>query len=347
MKKVLITLFTVLILIFSLPLDPFNILYSLTTSKQSYPIHIFLLCLIVTLLYNSLSNYYITLTKQEYKETVTVFNSNAQNFIFILLVYQNIINSLKVFPILVVIFVLKIQVWALNARIKSGVEPKYSTYCYILLASCTTLLYTIYKISDNITHHFYYVTFALEIILTEISILKLLYFIKLNKTNSLESNNLRDNLLLFFVALLKHLNYIIYTLITIKFNKFPHNSINDIMKSHIYLKKKYLGVKALYLFGDLLKGSENIIGECLICTDEGKCGLLECGHYFHEECLRRWVTQQQVCPVCRKELFKGAGFLKILCRDFLFYISNSNLFSSGSNINSSNNSNITNNNAVN
>ncbi|KAK9069812.1 hypothetical protein SSX86_010208 [Deinandra increscens subsp. villosa] len=42
---------------------------------------------------------------------------------------------------------------------------------------------------------------------------------------------------------------------------------------------------------------------CCICLGEygkkEKIGVLECGHRFHEECIKRWLLSKNVCPMCR------------------------------------------------
>ncbi|CAA6672538.1 unnamed protein product [Spirodela intermedia] len=38
--------------------------------------------------------------------------------------------------------------------------------------------------------------------------------------------------------------------------------------------------------------------------DEGEdIGMLSCGHAFHVACVGRWLTQRNVCPICRKTPF--------------------------------------------
>ena len=44
--------------------------------------------------------------------------------------------------------------------------------------------------------------------------------------------------------------------------------------------------------------------DCPICMEklDGKLGHLECNHYFHEECLKKWIetSPNSNCPICRK-----------------------------------------------
>lgn len=56
----------------------------------------------------------------------------------------------------------------------------------------------------------------------------------------------------------------------------------------------------------LFAGDDNL-PECCICQDHFNHGdrikKTPCGHYFHEECLGRWLENYaRICPLCRKDL---------------------------------------------
>lgn len=42
---------------------------------------------------------------------------------------------------------------------------------------------------------------------------------------------------------------------------------------------------------------------CSICREEYKngedLGALECGHNFHTECIKQWLTHKNLCPICK------------------------------------------------
>ena len=41
---------------------------------------------------------------------------------------------------------------------------------------------------------------------------------------------------------------------------------------------------------------------CLICTRDGKpMYKLKCNHVFCKSCIRRWLTENPTCPVCRQD----------------------------------------------
>ena len=46
--------------------------------------------------------------------------------------------------------------------------------------------------------------------------------------------------------------------------------------------------------------------DCPICQSKFKSGQeyaeAKCGHYFHVDCLGKWLSQNDTCPTCRKFL---------------------------------------------
>uniref|UniRef100_A0A2P2LLV7 RING-type E3 ubiquitin transferase n=1 Tax=Rhizophora mucronata TaxID=61149 RepID=A0A2P2LLV7_RHIMU len=44
---------------------------------------------------------------------------------------------------------------------------------------------------------------------------------------------------------------------------------------------------------------------CIICQDDykswEKIGILNCGHEYHADCLKRWLRLKNVCPICKSE----------------------------------------------
>ncbi|KAJ0045455.1 hypothetical protein Pint_04664 [Pistacia integerrima] len=44
---------------------------------------------------------------------------------------------------------------------------------------------------------------------------------------------------------------------------------------------------------------------CIICQEDyrshEKIGTLDCGHEYHEECLKKWLFVKNVCPICKSE----------------------------------------------
>ncbi|XP_075217233.1 uncharacterized protein LOC142322253 isoform X2 [Lycorma delicatula] len=51
------------------------------------------------------------------------------------------------------------------------------------------------------------------------------------------------------------------------------------------------------------QGSSDLMEECVICCEDmGSVNLttLECNHPFHTECIRQWLKEKSVCPLCNK-----------------------------------------------
>ncbi|KAK9055708.1 hypothetical protein SSX86_026793 [Deinandra increscens subsp. villosa] len=54
-----------------------------------------------------------------------------------------------------------------------------------------------------------------------------------------------------------------------------------------------------------VQGNNNIseADSCCICLDgyeeNEKMGILDCGHRYHVECIKRWLLSNNVCPMCR------------------------------------------------
>lgn len=63
-----------------------------------------------------------------------------------------------------------------------------------------------------------------------------------------------------------------------------------------------------HLIHEKYKLSSIVTGnECAVCKDEIEDGaditrIPQCRHYFHQECLSRWIQLQAWCPVCRSSL---------------------------------------------
>ncbi|XP_014490734.1 E3 ubiquitin-protein ligase MBR2-like [Vigna radiata var. radiata] len=69
----------------------------------------------------------------------------------------------------------------------------------------------------------------------------------------------------------------------------------DIIARHMQTKS--------YLLPENLGDQESDI--CIICQDEYKnkeeIGILQCGHEYHVECVKRWLHEKNVCPMCKSK----------------------------------------------
>lgn len=43
--------------------------------------------------------------------------------------------------------------------------------------------------------------------------------------------------------------------------------------------------------------------DCIICSEELKSELFitHCGHHYHNECIKKWLTTKKNCPMCRSK----------------------------------------------
>ena len=42
--------------------------------------------------------------------------------------------------------------------------------------------------------------------------------------------------------------------------------------------------------------------DCSVCLDKGVDHVTRCNHYFHGECIKKWITKKKLCPNCRVKL---------------------------------------------
>ena len=55
--------------------------------------------------------------------------------------------------------------------------------------------------------------------------------------------------------------------------------------------------------GGKCEGEKEEIDTCAICYSEyeenKKIGKLQCGHLFHVDCIKNWLSRKNSCPMCR------------------------------------------------
>eukprot|EP00477_Mikrocytos_mackini_P001259 GAHX01001345.1.p1 GENE.GAHX01001345.1~~GAHX01001345.1.p1 ORF type:complete len:429 (+),score=63.01 GAHX01001345.1:37-1287(+) len=57
---------------------------------------------------------------------------------------------------------------------------------------------------------------------------------------------------------------------------------------------------------DLREEDEGENRECSICLDDVEIGkIIPCGHFFHTNCLKKWLENGRNCPVCRDDIEKS------------------------------------------
>ena len=67
--------------------------------------------------------------------------------------------------------------------------------------------------------------------------------------------------------------------------------------------KKKLVTNFDYFFKQMVE-NDNITRTCIICYDNISYDDLiftKCDHYYHEFCIRKWLSINQVCPICKRQ----------------------------------------------
>lgn len=81
------------------------------------------------------------------------------------------------------------------------------------------------------------------------------------------------------------------------------SAINSIFNDTIITRPNVLNINS-QKYGNIIN-KENY-KECAICYDEfnndSNISILDCTHCFHTDCIRKWGTRNNTCPVCRKEI---------------------------------------------
>ena len=72
------------------------------------------------------------------------------------------------------------------------------------------------------------------------------------------------------------------------------------------IRKLYLEMDE-YQYKHIQKYESRKETECAICLEEFKGtdiikAFHKCEHIFHKNCLREWLKQQKVCPLCKHDL---------------------------------------------
>ena len=77
--------------------------------------------------------------------------------------------------------------------------------------------------------------------------------------------------------------------------------INNIFNENIVVNNE-LDIKSEY-FSDI--GTETC-QECTICYEKYKenssVSILNCQHFFHTDCIKKWGKRSNTCPICREEI---------------------------------------------
>jgi hypothetical protein len=58
-----------------------------------------------------------------------------------------------------------------------------------------------------------------------------------------------------------------------------------------------------FIYGELVFKETTTAKPCPICLDDYKIGevlkIISCKHVFHRDCIKKWLQNNPVCPLCR------------------------------------------------
>lgn len=75
----------------------------------------------------------------------------------------------------------------------------------------------------------------------------------------------------------------------------------------ILLNRKNRKRRRIFNFDLLFKKKgekDDVIRNCIICHDNipfEKLVILRCDHYYHKECIKKWLRIHMICPICRAD----------------------------------------------
>lgn len=124
---------------------------------------------------------------------------------------------------------------------------------------------------------------------------------------SMVSIFLEDPIKIFWCKILfiafRFVAYSFFFVFTAIYYRVPFNVLREGVSTFKKLLKKINNFRAFLKISKYLQTCPVVsTGTCAICTEDMENGMgrmIKCKHSFHLECLKRWVEQQQVCPICR------------------------------------------------
>jgi hypothetical protein len=94
---------------------------------------------------------------------------------------------------------------------------------------------------------------------------------------------------------------------TVQINQENQEAHQIHMENKLFLDKIKIYIYKKLIYAEGVPPSEKQC--CPICYEEfhlnDKCGITNCNHIFHYECIKMWLTEKcriPICPICRKDL---------------------------------------------
>ena len=87
----------------------------------------------------------------------------------------------------------------------------------------------------------------------------------------------------------------------------PFNNNNDYAYEDLLSLQEKIGFVNVGLSTDEIDSipvsASEFLNTCAICLNQGKIGkVLVCSHFFHKECIDKWLAEKKSCPLCLCEV---------------------------------------------
>lgn len=285
----------------------YSVLIATTTHNGLHLLHVSFLALLVYMISKIFIYYFLNNLRNEEINRV-----NDQTFMFltdillILTIFSDDLNIKNLF-LFSILLAIKCLTWIYHERVQYEQNKNVMTMGILLLSfsfSCfiICLLNSLEAPSIQILFAFEYgmiflsTTRSLGILLVDFLIL-----------------GDKKRILTFYIdivyAWLKLMAFFVFFFYTSLSFRIPFNIFREAIQTFRSLLKKIKNLKNYKIISKMLNECEIVNSmTCPICQEEMVEGRrVICGHAFHMECIKRWVEQQQVCPICRQSLFKESN----------------------------------------
>lgn len=289
--------------IFGISNDSWFYFFNKIDSREDLKLlNLFLIFLGTFLIYSSIEITFLErYTQAEYSSMNNKISDIFVNTLFMCMIFSNKIENTFI-PLILIIFLIKINTEMILNRLKMEFNKKLDKMAKINFCILTILLgILIRKYKKGLESYF-----AFQIIYILLDYVTIFYHTKIIKDKpENEYKTTIYHLISLVVVGLKVILIFAFLLMSSLIKKVPFSIFNNLRHEGMKFKRQLIGFIAYLRIEKLLRDVEKVSDiECPICTDNIVDGRkLACGHSFHLDCLKEWVLQQQVCPVCRVSVF--------------------------------------------
>ncbi|KAM0686856.1 E3 ubiquitin-protein ligase synoviolin [Conglomerata obtusa] len=239
---------------------------------------------------------------------VTAVNDNCFLFLTDILLVITIFNDdlcIQNLIIFTLLMALKCINWITTERIKQFISHK--TYVLITITLFVSLLLSITSLSSALYRPSLCILFAFEFGVVFLSCIRNICISLSNENPNRTIYNFIIDITYIFLRLVAVTSFFLFTAMNFRI---PFNLFREALST---LKMLYKKINSLVQYNRLSKElhrCEDVRSEqtCPICFVDMEVGKkISCGHIFHLDCLKTWVEGSDVCPICRREMFKNIG----------------------------------------